>query len=462
MLNTPAQGRSSSSLYTAESQGWDSRLWIGIMIVLVLIVAYGYYLATRPANIFRDNYYFDYNATTPLLPAARSAMIRAQYLGNASAQYATEAKTIIERTKRAIERWANLEAGAWTILFTSGGSESICTYLRGAATPQCTIYTSAAEHKTTLMCVAALPCASQILPVEIDGAINPNTLRSALASRSSAEQPAIVTLVAANNETGTLTDIAAVSAICRAAGARLHLDAVQTFGKYPGIGGYCDAFSASAHKFGGPQGVGLLCYRHDARPDTIIHGTQQNGGRGGTENIAGIAGLGAAIEHIHLTAATATAHMAKLTRHIAADLQRSYRSEELAKFVAAGARDDLIDPYRAVPAGTASPIIVPITGSAGRESLPNTLQFAIITPGKFFCNIKFRDALARRKIIIAVGSACNSASAAPNHVMAAIGAPRIIRSGVVRISLGPETRWSDVDALLAAIPLAIAEQGGIV
>lgn len=449
-----------------------TRLQFAIVVILICILVYWYY--SGPEGIYREYYYFDYNGTSPLLPAARKAMDQAAYYGNASALYAKKATDLMAQTRANVMQWAGVEN--WTVLFTSGGSEAINTII--ASYPSALQLVGASEHQTTLDAITAIvPNNHKVISCEIDGSIQLEHLRKLLNDHAMTQ--IVVNVMAANNETGSMNHMDEIFAQCQEFGAIYHCDAVQMFGKFPNIGKNCHAFSASAHKFGGPTGMGILAY--DPKFVTIqprVFGTQQDGLRGGTVNVAGIAGMNAALEHVMSTYQDTNQHTQKLCNYILRDLR-----DNLAciKFPALTALDDAANPFLSMPKGVAFtkisisnnpeldadtivdlPPRITIIGPLSRRlprGLPNTLLVSFIMSGpKPFCNLRLRQFMLMHKVVIATGSACSTGKAAPSHVMKAIHAPAIVRSGSIRISVGPETTYRDCSAMLAKLYEGIADQ----
>jgi cysteine desulfurase len=442
-------------------------LQIAVIAILVCILIYWYY--SGPEGIYREYYYFDYNGTSPLLPAARRAMDIAAYYGNASALYAKKATDLLAKTRANVLQWAGAEN--WTVLFTSGGSESINTMV--ASYPDAMQLIGASEHQTSLDAVVAIvPNNHKIISCESDGSIQLEHLRSLLIEHAAV--PKLVHVMAANNETGSVNHMDVIFDQCRDFNAIYHCDAVQMFGKIPNIARNCHAFSVSAHKFGGPTGVGILAFDSAVvQINPRVFGTQQNGLRGGTINVAGVAGMNAALEHVMQTYKQTAQHTQQLCNYILDDLSSKMPS---IKFPALAALDDAANPFQKLPAGMAftkisinatldadtivdkQTIIGPMTKRAPM-GMPNTLLVSFIMSGpKQFCNLRLREFMLMHKVIIATGSACSTGKTTPSHVMKAIRAPAIVRSGSIRISVGPETSRRDCSAMLDKLYAGIADQ----
>lgn len=367
-----------------------------------------------------DRAYFDWNATAPLRPAARAAMLAAlDAPGNASSVHGEGrgARRLIEESRRQVAALAGAEAKQVT--FVSGATEANALALTpaieadGNKAPRDRLFVSAVEHPSVLAGGRFAPEQVEILPVDRDGRVDPATLAAALAK---AERP-LVSVMLANNETGVIQPIAEIAGIVHAANGLLHIDAVQAAGRIPldmsALG--ADLMSLSSHKLGGPQGAGALIVRGRLSVAPLIRGGgQERGIRAGTENVAAIAGFGAAAEAARASLATDAARMAALRDRLEAGLR----------------------------AATPDAVIF----AAGVNRLPNTTLVAV--PG-----IKAETALIAfdlNGIAVSSGSACSSGKVAASHVVAAMGMEPALARGAIRISLGPVTTETQVESLLIA------------
>ncbi|HEV2627802.1 MAG TPA: cysteine desulfurase family protein [Pseudolabrys sp.] len=367
-----------------------------------------------------DRAYFDWNATAPLRPAARAAMLAAlDAPGNASSVHGEGrgARRLIEEARRQVAALAGAEAKQVT--FVGGATEANALALTpaieadGNKAPRDRLFVSAVEHPSVLAGGRFAPEQVEILPVDRDGRVDPATLAAALAK---AERP-LVSVMLANNETGVIQPIAEIAGIVHAANGLLHIDAVQAAGRIPldmsALG--ADLMSLSSHKLGGPQGAGALIVRGRLSVAPLIRGGgQERGIRAGTENVAAIAGFGAAAEAARASLATDAARMAALRDRLEAGLR----------------------------AATPDAVIF----AAGVNRLPNTTLVAV--PG-----IKAETALIAfdlNGIAVSSGSACSSGKVAASHVVAAMGMEPALARGAIRISLGPMTTETQVESLLIA------------
>ncbi len=365
--------------------------------------------------------YLDWNATTPLRPEALAAMTAALELaGNPSSIHAEgrAARGLVEQARAAVA--AAVGASARDVVFTSGGTEAITLALtpglRIGSQPVERLLVSAIEHAAVLS--GGRFAREQIEMVEVtpEGVLNLDHLRQLLAEGP----PALLSLMLANNETGALQPVEQASEIVHAAGGMLHVDAIQALGKVPlrikELG--AELMSLSAHKIGGPKGVGALVLGADVQglEPLLRGGGQELGRRAGTENVAGIAGFGAAV-----SAALPTM------------VEDMVRVEEL--------RDRLEKGLRQTEGSLGG---VVIAESVAR--LPNTTLFAV--PGLRAETAVIGFDLAG--VAVSSGSACSSGKVQPSHVLQAMGYGPELAQSAIRISLGWSSSESDIEACLNA------------
>ena len=369
--------------------------------------------------------YFDWNATAPLRQEARAAMVTTLGLtGNASSVHA-EGRAVRRLVEAAREQVAGLVgAEAKNVTFTSGATEANMLALTpaieigGVKSLRDRLFVSAIEHPSVRSGGRFSADAVEELPVTGAGVVDLHALRSAIAR---AERP-FVSVMLANNETGVIQPIADIAAIVHAANGVLHVDAVQGPGRIAcRIGELgADLMSLSAHKLGGPQGAGALVSRGDIHigEPLIKGGGQERGLRAGTENVAAIAGFGAA--------AAVSANQADAARM-------------------AGSRDRLEAGIKAI-----LPEVLIFGESAPR--LPNTTLFAV--PG-----MKAETAIIAfdlNGIAVSSGSACSSGKVQASHVLAAMGVKPSLAQGAVRVSLGWATSERDIENLLDALTKVVS------
>jgi cysteine desulfurase len=357
--------------------------------------------------------YFDWNATAPLRPEARAAMLAAlDASGNASSVHG-EGRTARQRVEAARRRVAALVGGAKVnqVTFVSGATEANALALQPGIADR--LFVSAVEHPSVLAGGRFAQEQVEILPVDGNGIVDLDALAGALVM---AERP-LVSVMLANNETGVIQPIAEIAAIVHAANGLLHVDAVQAAGRIPvdmrALG--ADLMSLSSHKIGGPQGAGALIVDSDQNLKPLIRGGgQERGLRAGTENVAAIAGFGAAAEAALAGLDAEAGRMAALRERLEGGLR------------------------------AATPDAIIFAHGVGR--LPNTTLVAV--PG-----VKAETALIAFDLngfALSSGAACSSGKVAASHVLAAMGVEPALARGAIRISLGPTTTETEVESLLIA------------
>lgn len=367
--------------------------------------------------------YLDNAATTALSPKVLEKMM--PYLtdiyGNASSphSFGQTARIGVEHAREQVARAINAEPSE--IVFTGCGTESDNTVLFGVAERYAKkgdhIITTNVEHHAILHSCAALEKKGikvTYLPVDKDGLVTPEQVRDAITDKT-----ILVSVMFANNEVGTIMPIPEIAAVCHEKGVLFHTDAVQAAGHIPidvkamGI----DMLSISGHKFHGPKGVGVLYERKGIRlPSYIIGGEQEKGRRAGTENVAGIVGLGEALE---LAVTNMSETSARMTRM----------------------RDRLIEGIEAtIPE-------VKLNGHRTKR-LPNNVNFSI----KYIEGESILLMLDMAGIAASSGSACTSGSLDPSHVLLALGLTHEVAHGSVRMTLGDDTTDEDIDYVLETLP----------
>ena len=371
--------------------------------------------------------YADNAATTKMSPAAIAAMLRCMEneYGNPSSLYSLgqEAKETLEKTRAEVA--AVIGAEPEEITFTSGGSEADNQALRSAAAlgkkaGKTHIISTEFEHHAILHTLKALEAEGftvTLLPVHEDGLVRPEELEAAIR-----EDTCLVSVMYANNEIGTVQPIPALGAICRARGVPFHTDAVQATGHLPidVKAQNIDLLSASAHKFHGPRGVGFLYARRGFRLTNLIEGgAQERGKRAGTENVAGIVGMAAALTESAGKMEVSAAHMRAL-------------------------RDRLIAGLSEIPHAA-------LNGDAQRR-LPGNVNFC-------FEGIEGESLLLLlddRGICASSGSACTSGSLDPSHVLLAIGRKHDVAHGSLRLTIGEDATEEEIDYLIQNVKEVVA------
>ena len=369
------------------------------------------------------NGYFDYNATTPLHPAARAAWLETtdRLWQNPSSLY-REAGAARRKLEDCREHIADrIGCGAEDIIFLSGATEANNAVIAHAAAGGFgSIAVSALEHPCVLEPAAHLfPERRTHIPVTPDGVVDLSVLEEILAT----QRPGMVALMAANNETGVLQPWQDALALCRRHGALFHCDAAQWIGKKPSAGlGACDFLTGSAHKFGGPKGIGFLKVPEGGRPFRSLRGgPQEERRRAGTENVPAVAAMVAAWEAVEADLATLE------TSRLAA--RRVF--EERIKTVIPGVH-----------------LIAEVS-----DRLWNTVTLTVPPPA----NVKWLTRLSAQGFAVSTGSAC-SRGAGASEVLVAMGLPHERSGQVLRLSGGWETTAEDWVALAKAFRV-VAEAG---
>jgi cysteine desulfurase len=368
--------------------------------------------------------YFDYNATTPLAPGVVDTVIAAtrDLFGNASSvhYYGQQAKAALDEARSAVATLIGAEPSE--VVFTAGGTESDNFAIRGAAetleqTGRRHLIASAIEHEAVLNTLKALGrrgWRTTLLPVDQTGIVSPDRVRELIT-----DDTAIVSVMHANNEIGTIQPIAELAAMAHAHGALMHTDAVQSTGKIPvdirtlGV----DLLSLSAHKFNGPKGTGALWIKRGTRMQPLLTGGRhERNRRAGTENVPAIIGMGVA-------ARLAAAKMIEEGRRVEALRNRL---------------EDAI--LRTIP-GTA-------VNGARQPRVPNTTNIS-------FDRVEAESlliALDLEGIAVSTGSACSSGTLEPSHVLRAMGLPPHRTQNSLRFSLGMFSTEEEVDRVVAVLP----------
>ena len=371
--------------------------------------------------------YFDHNATTPVDPSAADVMMRVlrDEYGNASSVHrlGQQAKSVMDEARSAVSTLIGAEPSE--LVFTSGGTEADNFALRGAAealepTGRKHLIATSIEHEAVLVTLKALArrgWRTTLLPVGESGIVSPDVLKDALT-----DDTAIVSVMHANNELGTIQPVAELAAIARSKGALFHTDAVQSVAKIPinvrelGV----DLLSLSAHKFNGPKGAGALWIKRGTRIVPILTGGKhERTRRAGTENVPAIAGMGVAAERGRAKLGTEAAGVAALRDR----LEREILSR--------------------IP-GT-------VVNGAREPRVPNTTNIS-------FDRIEAESlliALDLEGIAVSTGAACSSGTLEPSHVLRAMGLPTHRAQNSIRFSLGAGNTDAEIDYLLEKLPKAV-------
>ncbi len=368
--------------------------------------------------------YLDYNATTPIDPAVRAALLPylGEHFGNPSSAhaYGKAAHQAVEQARAQVAEL--LHAHPDEIVFTGGGSEASNHAIKGAAFARLRglygwlpwrgaphVITSAVEHPATLQpCdfLRRLGCRVTVLPVDRTGRVDPDAVRRAITPRT-----ALVSIMHANNEVGTLQPIREVAAVARGRGVLVHTDAAQSVGKLRvdveelGV----DLLTVAGHKLYAPKGVGVLYVRRGVRLESLIHGAGHEGGRrAGTENVPYAVGLGAACELARRTLPGSTERLRALRNRL----------------------------WERLRAGLGERVVL---NGHPTERLPNTL------------NVNFAGRVGSEllqsvpEIAASTGSACHEGKIAQSPVLCAMGVPPELGQGAVRLSVGRFTTEDEID-----------------
>jgi cysteine desulfurase len=358
--------------------------------------------------------YLDHNASSPLRPVARGAMLAAlDVVGNPSSVHAEgrRARAMIDTAREQVA--ALVGAKPSEVVFTSGASEANNCVMAGGWKAICV---SAIEHESVLAPARTSGAKVIALPARKDGVVDLQAVAGSLAHARAGGARVLLSVMMANNETGVIQPVAEAAALARELGVSFHIDAVQAPGRLPlnfaELG--ADTLVVSAHKLGGPRGVGALIVRDGVNlPAFVKGGGQERRRRGGTEDVAGIVGFGAAAVEV------------------AREVEAAQRMAALRDTLEAG-----------VMAATPTIFIV------GREAsrIANTSCLAL--PGKPAETTVIR--LDLEGVAVSAGAACSSGKVGANGVVEAMGLGPEIARAAVRVSLGPQTSDTDIAAFLAA------------
>jgi cysteine desulfurase len=373
--------------------------------------------------------YFDYNATTPLSPGVAEEVAAASrdLFGNPSSvhHFGQQAKSALDEARTAVGLLIGGDPSE--IVFTGGGTEADNFALRGAAEAaepggRRHLVASAIEHEAVLNTLKALArrgWRTTLVPVDQSGIVSPDRVREAIA-----DETAVVSVMHANNEIGTIQPIAEIARLAHERGALMHTDAVQSVGKIPvdvrALG--VDLLSLSAHKFNGPKGAGALWIKRGTRMQPILTGGKhERSRRAGTENVAGIVGLGAAA--------------------------REARGKLASEAVRIGALRDRLE--------TKILDAVPDAAINGARSprVPNTTNIS-------FDGVEAESlliALDLEGIAVSTGSACSSGTLEPSHVLKAMGYPPHRTQNSLRFSLGLFSTEAEVDRVVEVLPRLVVK-----
>ena len=368
--------------------------------------------------------YLDHNATTPPSAAVvdRMAAVLREDFGNPSSvhHFGQRAKAVIDEARSEVATLIGADPGE--VVFTGGGTEGDNLAIRGVAealepSGRKHLIASAIEHEAVLNTLKALArrgWATTLLPVDESGIVSPDALRAAMTDAT-----ALVSVMHANNEIGTVQPVAELAAIARERRAIFHTDAVQSAGKIPidvkALG--VDLLSLSAHKFYGPKGVGAMWIRRGVRLQApVTGGKQERSRRAGTENVAGIAGMGVAAREARAKMAAEATRLAALRDRLEDGILRSVTGTALN--------------------GVRSPRVPNTTNISFDRTEAESLLIALDLEG----------------IAVSTGSACSSGTLEPSHVLKAMGFPPHRTQNSIRFSLGAANTEAEIDRVIAVLP----------
>jgi cysteine desulfurase len=377
--------------------------------------------------------YFDYNATSPVTPEVVEAVVRAtqEVFGNPSSvhHFGQQAKATLDGARSSVA--ALIGAEPTEVVFTSGGTEADNLAIRGLAetlesTTRRHLVASAIEHEAVLNTLKALArrgWRTTLIPVDPSGVVDPQQLRAAVTGDT-----ALVSVMHANNEIGTVQPIAELAAIAHEQGALFHTDAVQSVGKIPvsvkvlGV----DLLSLSAHKFNGPKGAGAIWIKRGTRMlPMVTGGKHERNRRAGTENVAAIAGMGVAAQAALVKIPFEAARLGALRDRLEAGIL-----ERVAGTVVNGTRD---------------------------RRVPNTTNIS-------FDRVEAESlliALDLEGVAVSTGSACSSGTLEPSHVLKAMGLPTHRTQNSLRFSLGLFSTDAEIDRVLEVLPALVVKLRGL-
>lgn len=429
-----------------------------IIAIIVLIYMCGLHIPADSSPDLPNVIYFDNNATTIPPSTVVKEMDKWVGTGNPSSPCCPSHMMLVE-AKEYMYNHLGVSPRQYDLVWTSGASESNALFIRSVAEnykahtgiiPH--VIVSSIEHKSILnLCetLEHLSCFTytaikpdiygKICPADIENAIEYNTC--------------LVSIMWANNELGTINNIPAIAAMCKRKHVAFHTDATQAFGKFnlplkPPI----DGMSISFHKAYGPPGVGMLAIHKRMKLHPQIAGMQNSGIRGGTENVPGIAG---AIEGMKYTfgppgRAEKNARLASMRDAIIDGLSKKWPLLPY-EIQLTDRRPDEKNPVELAILGPS-----PFNNVPG---LPNTILLSVVKNyGYRFCNIKLKDDLFKKNIMVSIGSACNTSTFGPSHVLDSISAPDRVNCGVVRISLGDQNNMDEVKVFIDAFIECVSYQ----
>ena len=412
--------------------------------------------------------YFDNNATTLICQPAKKVHTEwlSCYNASSDSKIAKPAKALLEKAQDVILAHCGVSSATHTALFTSGATESNCLIIKSCVKAykkkliekgselKPHVIASELEHHSIRECLADLEESGDIEVTLVEPTIYGNVLADDV-EKSIRPNTCLITVMFANNEVPVINNIEDIGATAHKHRIPLHSDCVQIFGKYKidVKKNNIDALSASAHKFYGPKGVGVLIIDNNLIEGygltAEIHGSQQHGLRGGTENIAGIASMMVALKTAFQNRKSKNQRLFKLRDTLLSKLAKVYK---IANY------SDYLDDSKTDKEDNELISLGPPEDKKG-FILPNTVLLSIAkNRGKPFGNVELKKFLDSKNFVVSIGSACLTKSDKASHVLTAIGAPPVIKRGVIRISFGDNNTIEEINKFVKALQQAIDKQ----
>jgi len=412
--------------------------------------------------------YFDNNATTLICGPAKKVHTEwlSCYNASSDSKISKPAKKLLEKAGDMILAHCNVSTATHTVLFTSGATESNCFIIKSCVKAyrkklaekesflKPHVITSSLEHHSVLECLHNLEETEEIEVSYVQPTIYGNILSEDV-EKEIKPNTCLITIMFANNEVPVINNIEEIGELAHKNRIPMHSDCVQIFGKYKidVEKNNIDALSASAHKFYGPKGVGILIINNKLIEGygltAEIHGSQQHGLRGGTENIAGIASCVIALKTTFINRKLKNQKLFKLRDVMLSKLSKHFTFGDFSKYLDASNKD--LPPLELVSLG-------PPEDKKG-FILPNTILLSIAkNKGKPFCNVEFKKMLDSKNCVVSIGSACLTKSDKASHVLTAIGAPPVIKRGVIRISFGDTNTIEEINKFINIFKQSLEKQ----
>lgn len=431
--------------------------YYSIILFLIIIIIFHTYKVIKTNNIYLQYDYFDANASTPVYPKTLISYVKHSYLGNMSSSYSNTSKKLVSDSKNSLNKWTG-SLGYHTI-FNSGGSEGNNYILRSLSNKLCRdsqieiphFILSSYEHKTSITCAEYLDKCGRInvsfIEPNIYGIIEPELLLKLIKPNTK-----LISIMFVNNELGTKNNIELIGNMIYNEYPNIffHSDVVQGIGKYKidMKKNHIDAISFSMHKIYGLQGLGGLIISprlcKELSGNEQISGTQFNGFRGGTENIAGIISSNQSFIETFSNRKYKNDKLLFMKMLIINKIRSFTYQVPYEIFIG---QDDTFLPMHSPYFKNYDKPCFCLLGKNNNKGdpdpnfmTPNTIYISFINVfmknyDEKLCGIKLKQYLLDNKIIVSIGSACNTESEKPSHILNSIKAPKIIRSGIIRISL---------------------------